>query len=345
MRKRRAIFYAMLAMGFQAFAGFSAPAARADTAAVVFAYGRVGEDTSPGTSLRIDQFEAHLEELSDDLYTVMPLPDIIGAVRSGAPLPDHAVALTFDDASRSFYDNAWPRLKDAGYPVTLFVSTDAIDRGDPGHMTWGEIREVASDPSVTIGGLGASTMPMAGRSAADVRADIMRMEDRLKTELGRKPTLFAYPAGEYTAAIRAVVAERGYDAAFGLQSGVLSVGNDRMALPRFIMTESFGSIERFRLAANALPLPVSDVTPEDPVVTDNPPPIGFTVDPALGDLSKLACFASSQGRAQVEHPSDDRVEIRLSSPFPPGRSRINCTLPGPDGRWRWYGLQFVVPEQ
>jgi poly-beta-1,6-N-acetyl-D-glucosamine N-deacetylase len=344
MRKRRALFYAVVAAGLQAFSSWSALPVRAETTAVVFAYGRVGEDSSPSTSLRIDQFEAHLEELTDDLYTVLPLPDVVRALRAGASLPDRAVALTVDDASRSFYDNAWPRLKDAGLPVTLFVSTDAIDRGDPAHMTWNEIREVASAPGVTIGGLGASTLSLASRPIAEARADLMRMEDRLKAELGRKPALFAYPQGEFSAEVRALVAERGYDAAFGLQSGAVSAGADRLALPRFIMTESFGSVERFRLAANALPLPVSDVTPEDMVVTVNPPPIGFTVDPSVGDLGKLACFASSQGRTQVEHIAEDRVEIRLSAPFPPGRTRINCTLPAADGRWRWYGQQFVVPE-
>jgi hypothetical protein len=24
--------------------------------------------------------------------------------------------------------------------------------------------------------------------------------------------------------------------------------------------------------------------------------------------------------------------------------RINCTLPGPEGRWRWLGLSFLVPK-
>ena len=26
------------------------------------------------------------------------------------------------------------------------------------------------------------------------------------------------------------------------------------------------------------------------------------------------------------------------------RARINCTMPGPDGRWRWYGRQFLLPN-
>lgn len=331
---------------FQALAlvGGVARAADAESAAVVFAYSRIGEDESPSSSLRIEQFEAHLEELSDEDYTVLPLTDIVAAIRSGKPLPDRAIALTFDDASRSFYQNAWPRLKEAGLPFTLFVATDAIDRESPGHMTWAELRQVAATPGATLGALGASTSSQLSRPLADVRADLDRMDGRFVAMLGQKPTLFAYPQGEYTAALRGLIGERGYAAAFGMQSGVVYTGADRLALPRFIMTESYGSIERFRIAADALPLPVSDVTPEDTLVTVNPPPIGFTVDTAVGDLSRLACFVSGLGRAALERIAEDRVEVRMTTPFPPGRSRINCTLPANEGRWRWFGLQLVVPE-
>ena len=40
---------------------------------------------------------------------------------------------------------------------------------------------------------------------------------------------------------------------------------------------------------------------------------------------------------------EQRVELRMAGPLPPGRSRVNCTLPGPDGRWRWNGRQFYLP--
>ncbi|HEC91025.1 MAG TPA: chitin deacetylase, partial [Alphaproteobacteria bacterium] len=45
----------------------------------------------------------------------------------------------------------------------------------------------------------------------------------------------------------------------------------------------------------------------------------------------------------VEVLAGVRVEIRAKTPFPNGRTRLNCTLPGPDGRWRWFGRQFYKP--
>ncbi|WP_051341385.1 polysaccharide deacetylase family protein [Azospirillum halopraeferens] len=335
----------LLASAWAVLAAPVAPRAADPDAAVVFAYNRFGEDPTPASSIRLDQFEAHLDELTSDDYTVLPLPAIVEALRAGRPLPDRAVAITIDDASRSFLTEAWPRLRQAGLPFTLFVATDPVDRRAATHMTWDELRRLAGQPGVTIGALGATAMPLVDRPADQVRAELRRMAGRLRAELGVRPTLFAYPQGEYSTAVRALVAEElEVAAAFGLQSGVVYGGADRQALPRFVMTEAFGSVERFRLAANALPLPVMDMTPEDPVLTVNPPLPGFTVAADVGDLSQLACFASGQGRATLERVADDRIEVRVAEPFAPGRARLNCTLPTADGRWRWFGMQFVVPE-
>ncbi len=311
--------------------------------AVVFAYDRFGEDQNPSLSIRLDQFEAHLDELTDGDYEVLPLPRILEALRSGKPLPDRAVAITIDEASRSAYTEAWPRLKAAGLPFTLFVATDAVDRGSPAHMTWAEIRQMAA-AGVTIGGLGGSTQSLVPRTAAEVAAELRRMSDRFQAELGQRPTLFAYPQGEYSLAVRKMVAEQGFVAAFGQQSGVLHPQADLFGLPRFLMNEAYGSVDRFQLAANALPLPVSDLTPDDPLLTVNPPPLGFTIADSVGDTAKLACFAAGQGRTALERIFDDRIEVRIKDPFPPGRARVNCTLPAPDGRWRWLGMQFLIPE-
>ena len=50
-------------------------------------------------------------------------------------------------------------------------------------------------------------------------------------------------------------------------------------LPRFAMNENFGGIGRFKLAVNALPLAVTEVTPADPLLleSNNLPILGFTV--------------------------------------------------------------------
>ena len=309
--------------------------------AVVVVYHRFNEPAFESSSIRLEQFKAHILELKKGQYNVRPLSEIIDSINSGKRLRDRTIGLSVDDAFRSFYDVAWPLLKAEKMPVTLFVSTDVVDRQASGYMTWDQIREVQND-GVTVGSQTKSHKHLPLLPIGDVKMEIDRANNRLATELGIKPSLLAYPYGEYSSSVRQVVVDRGFDAAFTQSSGVISSHLDRFALPRFALNERYGGIDRFRLIVNALPMMVTDVLPKDPFLSKNPPAFGFTVDPFIGSLKRLACFASNQGKLSLERLGR-RVEVRLSSPFPVGRSRINCTMPGSKDRWRWFGVQFTVP--
>ncbi|MEI6986678.1 MAG: polysaccharide deacetylase family protein [Rhodospirillaceae bacterium] len=344
----RGIFAVTVAVTALTSVALANPATRAtppalDPGAVVFVYNRFGDDRNPGSSIRIDQFVDHIDELVVGGYTVLPLVRVIEAVRGGDRLPDRTISVTIDDATLSAYREAYPRLRTAGVPFTLFVATDAIDGKLGSHMSWDQVRELYS-AGVTIGALTASALPMAERSAQENRDDIKRGKARFLAELGFVPELFAYPHGENSLPVRNIVEQAGFLAAFGQQSGVAYPGAEIFNLPRFIMNDSFGSIDRFRLAANALPLPVTDVTPADPVLVGNPPILGFTVPDGIGNLGRLACFATGQGRTAVEQLGSNRIEVRIADAFPPGRARVNCTLPAEDDRWRWFGVQLFIPE-
>ena len=176
--------------------------------------------------------------------------------------------------------------------------------------------------------------------------DLARSNARFRAELGAVPTLFAYPFGEYGLAVRDKIVEAGFTAAFGQHSGVLHKDAEQYFMPRFAMNEAYGDVARLRLASNALPLRVRDVTPADPLLTqaNNPPFFGFTVfGDAIEGLEALNCYASGQGRAQIDRLGRSRIEVRFERSFPAGRARINCTMRATNGRWRWYGMQFYVP--
>ena len=61
---------------------------------------------------------------------------ILSHIDNGQSIPDDTAALTFDDAYASVFSEAYPRLKRRGWPFTVFVSTDYIDRHYKNYMTW-----------------------------------------------------------------------------------------------------------------------------------------------------------------------------------------------------------------
>lgn len=332
------------ALAVMLLAGLFGAAAAGESASIVI-YHRFGEDRYPATNIRLEQLEAHIEELTSGKYAVLPLEEITAAIVNGRPLPDRAVAITIDDAFRSVYTEAWPRLRKAGLPFTLFVATEPVGSGLPDYMTWDQVREMR-DAGVTIGAHSHTHLHMVDAGLAADRADIETSNRVFERELGVIPNLFAYPYGEASLAIMDMVRTVGFQVAFGQHSGAVDRNLPRFYLPRFPLNEAHGSLERLRLALNALPLPVTQITPADPLVPadGNPPAVGFTLAPSLGAAARLACYYS-HGKVRLERVGAHRVEVRPETPLPKGRSRINCTLPGPQGRWYWYGTQFYVKRR
>ncbi len=312
----------------------AAPRATASSAAVLM-YHRFAESAHPSTNIRIDQFEAHLQELKSGPYTVVPLADVVAAMTGGSPLPDRAVAITIDDAYLSVYTEAWPRLKAAGFPFTVFVATSPVEAKLPGFMTWEQIREMRQ-AGVDFAAHTHTHLHMADADAARNAREIKRSSRIMQRELGATPKIFAYPFGEASSAIARLIREHGYTAAFGQHSGVAFHGLDRYYLPRFALSEPYGDIDRFRLVVNALPLSADGMTPGDPLLSgaNNPPAFGFTVRKQVRGLSRLACYHSQSGQARIERLGPERIEVRFPAAFGVGRSRVNCTMPGPKGRWR-----------
>ena len=56
------------------------------------------------------------------------------------PKTEKKILITIDDGFKSFYNEAWPYLKENKIPFILFVSTEPV--GKNGYMTWDEIKEV-----------------------------------------------------------------------------------------------------------------------------------------------------------------------------------------------------------
>ena len=339
LRTGRAMCAAIMAAVTIAAGGGAALAAES---AVILIYHRFGEDKYPSTSVTIAQLEAHIEHLADGGYAVLPVPEIIDAIRAGAPLPERTVGITVDDATRSTFEEAWPRLETAGFPFTVFVSTDPVDQGHAGIMSWDELRRLVA-AGVTIGNHGAAHGHMWQGDDDANRADLLRARERLQAELGLDATLFAYPYGEWDGALRALVAALGFTVAFGQQSGAIGAHSDMQGLPRFALNERYGDIERFSFLVDTVPLGARAVTPADQIMAENPPTVSFTIEPPLPRRDALACYASGGVAATLEHGRDGRVEVRFDGPFPPGRARLNCTAPAGDGRWHWFGMQLLAP--
>ncbi len=323
----------------------------ASDSVVVLMYHRFGEPAYSLTNTPLDLFERQLRTIAEGGYRVVSLPEIAAAVNTGAKLPGRSLAITIDDAYLSVYREAWPRLRAAGLPFTLFMATEAVDAGAEGFMSWEQLREMAADPLVTIGSQSARHPHMPEQSQDANRADLLSAAARFTEKLGRAPRLFAYPYGEYDLASLDLVEELGFDLAFSQQSGAIDLARARRepplryALPRYVLNATYGQPDRFGLVIDSLPLPLREEQPASPLIAEQASAVdfGFTVEMEAGPLETLRCYANWGGQPQVTVEAR-RVSVRVAPAPGPGRWRVNCTLPAGEGRWYWYARLFTRPR-
>jgi peptidoglycan/xylan/chitin deacetylase (PgdA/CDA1 family) len=320
--------------------------------AVVFMYHHFGVSQYPETNISLSQFEAHLTHLQQQAYTVWPLQRIITALDQGTPLPDRTVAITVDDAYISVYTEAWPRLRQLGWPFTVFVSTEVVDQGLPAYMSWDQMREMQQHGATFANHSRHHDYLILRRAGENletwqqrIHADIDYAQQRLIQELGSAPMLLAYPYGEYNLPLKHLIKSLGYTAVTQ-QSGAIDRDSDRQRLPRFPMAADFAAIDSFNTKAATLPLPVTVATPEEPVTTHRQPGLTVTLNAdKIRDiqLKQLNCYVSGQGQTSVHWLNETRFELAAKNPLPIGRNRYNCTAPSVTGkRYYWFSRLWIV---
>lgn len=178
-------------------------------------------------------FAALLDGLAAARVPIVPLDRI--TQRPGA------VALTFDDAFRNFYDVALPLLERHRMPATVF----AVSAHTGGHndwptqstgvpllplMSWNHLRDAARR-SVTIGSHTVSHPYLDRLPPAEIARELRESRHRLEQELGLPVTTFAYPYGA-TPPDPAALRDAGYLHAVTTRMDYVAPASDALLLPR-----------------------------------------------------------------------------------------------------------------
>lgn len=143
------------------------------------------------------------------------------------------VSINFDDGRQSQFDNALPVLQNEGLQgkATFFIVTDYMNGHFADYMSPTEVKHLAS-----LGyEIGAHTLHHAHLtqiSESAARQQIVGSKEALAA-LGISTRVFAYPFGEYNAAIEKLVKESGFSLARSTNGGINQKGSiDRYALNR-----------------------------------------------------------------------------------------------------------------
>ena len=303
-------------------------------------YHRFNENKYPSTNIKMDIFDEHMKmikELNFNFYDPKLFEQEFDNKKK-----DKKILITIDDGFKSFYEEAWPYLKDNNIPFILFVSTEPV--GKNGYMTWEQILEIEKSNLGIIGHHSHTHEYLIDMTNEEFENDIETADKIFKEKLGYVPSIFSYPFGEYSEYMKNYISKK-FNIAFGQHSGVIDLNKDRYELPRFPINEKYGDLKRFRSVVNYAPLEYKQIYPIEKKINNvtNPPAVKVEFFENQKNIKSINCYSNDGGNWKKPNLifQDTVMTIELEEKFLPRRGRINCSL-NDNGQWRWFGTQFTV---
>jgi peptidoglycan/xylan/chitin deacetylase (PgdA/CDA1 family) len=171
---------------------------------------------------QIDWLQAHG-------YTFVLAADVSAAVRSGSPLPQRAIALTFDDGYENNYTQLLPILRAHHVPATIFIVANTI--GTPGHLTWQQAAQMQK-AGIRFGSHCMDHVDLTHLPQPVLDKELTQSRQVIGERLSVPVTDIAYPAGEVDPLVLARDKTAGYLAGWGKSGGPVHKNSPILDLPR-----------------------------------------------------------------------------------------------------------------
>ena len=316
-----------------------------DFGIIALMYHRFEENKYPSTNIRIDEFKSHLSLIKENKLQFVNPKNFKDEIKNKKR---RKILLTIDDGFKSFYDNAWPILKELKIPFILFVSTKEV--GNKGYMDWSQIKEISEYDFVEIGNHSHTHEYLIDLNDKEILEDLNLSISIFNEKLGTNSNFFSYPFGEYSLSFKKIVKDLGFEYAFGQHSGVVDHTKDFYEMPRFPINEKYGKLDRFKTILNTLPFQYKSIEPQEKYINDqtNPPDVTINFYKDLKNLKNINCFSNENNKwrsSKIKFIDDYSLKIYLDGKFTTERGRINCSLREAGNFYRWLGIQFVVKEK
>ena len=309
-------------------------------------YHRFEENKYPSTNIRISDFVKQLELIeSHNISFVNPKNFEQNLTLNKS---ERKILLTIDDAFLSFYENAWPILKEKKIPFILFVNTREV--GSFNYMNWSHIKELYEEDFVEIGNHSHSHEYLIDKPSSVIKDDIKKSIEIFKNKLGHNSDFFSYPFGEYSLEFIKIIKSFNFKYAFGQHSGVVDESKNYYELPRFPINEKYGDLKRFNTLIKTLPFKYKYILPEEKYLSlnNNPPNVEIKFQEDMKNIRQINCYSNEQNKwrkSKIDFINEKTIKIIIQEKFVGERGRINCSLRIENGFWRWLGIQFVIAEK
>lgn len=338
--------------------------------------------TLPATEMRMntDVFRAQMQTLKEAGIPVISMKEFLEWKLGSRQLPAKCVMITIDDGWKSVYTDAYPVLKEMGFPFTIFPYTKFIT-GLGSSMSPAQIQEMLNH-GATLGSHSVSHLyPRSWRAAQRkgtqavldlAAAEISNSRKILQEKFpGSSVDAYCYPGGFVLPDMITKAEEAGFQAAFTVIPKKVTKDTDRWRVHRYMVfgkdPKTFTRALNFNLPAapetpsaalrggnnkgdslNSYPAPAQPVHPAaNTVVNKQTPDISISLaQESAFDPKQAEMRVSGFGLVQAQY--DPREKILKWTPSRPLRLSpvtVQVRWKNASGIWQTATWQFGIAEE
>ncbi len=205
-----------------------------------------------GLAISPELFYAQMKYLKEKGANILSLPDLIAGIINGLPIPDKAVAITFDDGYKSVFTGALPILKEFGFTAAVFINIYFVENKianslyyhDWSALSWKEVKQLYG-AGLSIGSHALTHGKLAKLSDQEINYEVKQSKILIEDNTGIKINTFSYPHGSFNRRIKNIVRDSGFICSCSSIEGINNTKADFYALKRTEISAFDNSLARF----------------------------------------------------------------------------------------------------
>jgi peptidoglycan/xylan/chitin deacetylase (PgdA/CDA1 family) len=220
---------------------------------------------SPTSDVLPDNFRDMMQFLKRAGYNVVKVRDVTNFLHFGTPpLPDNAIAITFDDDYRGQYWEAFPILQGLSFPATFYVHSGYVGvMTSKDHSTWAELQTMEATGLYDTQSHTVNHVDLSAQTPTKLNSELVDSRNTIQTRLSKTVSEICYPYGGYNATVITASTAAGYTYGFTTNGGLNSAGQPLFEIKRNLL----GVGDTLQTFKNMLGYVGTD--PGGPVIVDN----------------------------------------------------------------------------